>query len=311
MATVFNTTRVYSHVLDTSVGIRNPIVRAYNVQAHLRYIPLLTASNLNNITIKEGPGDTYDISGTVDASLQEFRDEINTSLTTPTLPTQGWEDVSSGVTDVSVNNAKIVGTNNAWDHSLADAFDTVIGAAMLTGDASYNSLDAEDDLLKAIHFAEVVGAYNTVLQDGSDNLLGHQIIADISAGMNVTNGTETTGILQDILNQFQDISDSSGNDGSGNANTLGNILSGNKLRILFQLCGDSSGGNIQFEDTLPGGPESLGSTTGANKGLTSADIVDKRCVVTTPSDEFDTYTIAPCIFLLEYEFDNTRAPSST
>ena len=97
---------------------------------------------------------------------------------------------------------------------------------------------------------------------------------------------------------------STANDGSGNANTLGNILSENKLRVLFQLCGSSTGGNINFEDTTSS------SNSGATKGPGSANIVDTNCVTVSPGTEFDSYSISPCIFLLEYTFDNTGAVAS-
>ena len=114
----------------------------FSVTAHLRYNGSIDISTLNNVTIIEAGGDELAFSDG-GYSATDFATAINNTLDADSANNAGtlWVDGSDNTTNVTrliKINSGDGNKNTVWDGSIADAFDTLVGSAILNVNGSHD-----------------------------------------------------------------------------------------------------------------------------------------------------------------------------
>lgn len=251
----------------------------YNVTAHLKYNKNLSIiSNLNEIKIKEDGSDNqvFDSSG-----WNSVSDAFATSINN-TLFDASWNDGSSNGVNVDLTIGVTSTTHNDdWDNSIADAFDTCVGAAMLNTNS--HTYSGAQDFVDGVHFINAFSSLNTALNDASTNstLLGDKIKSDINDNLSL-DPADASGVLRDIIGQY---GTERIHDGSG----VGDLI-GSNLMVVLRIKGADSNGQISI----------------TNNGVVPADTLYEPAqtpakIIQCETNPAPIISINPCVFLLEWD----------
>lgn len=242
----------------------------YTVTAHLRYTSAVNIDELTKITVIEGAGDVQDF-GDTGFSSATFAAEINATLDSSTAAGKLWVDGSTNA-DITrtITNVGTASGNPEWDGSIADAFDTCVGSAMLnsTGSHAYTQ-----SFVSGVHFANAASAYNTANTAAvGGSQLGDLIAADIAADAAMDPASASL-FLRDVIEQ-------TGQDSITNGTTISSLIS--SIQVVLKIKGSGAGGVIPITN-------SFNATTSDVTGIIDCE------PTATPN-----LTIAPCVFLLEF-----------